>query len=146
MGDTFRCKVELRESESGPTLEGVILQEGRAAQGGRAEVFAPGSVVWPSDGIGILTRHLGPVETRAIPERSDNGELRISVPATPALVAAVKAGKDGMSVEFVAHREQRTAGGVREIERAMVDAATLTSNPEYPTRAELRERKVAVWL
>ena len=66
--------------------------------------------------------------------------------ATPALAQAIKAGRDGMSVEFVSQREQRTAGGVREIQRAMVDAATLTDRPEYPTRAELRERKAAVWL
>ena len=43
--------VELREASDGPMLRGIVLQEGRAAQGGRAEVFAPFSVVWPALGI-----------------------------------------------------------------------------------------------
>ena len=36
--------VELREADDGPMLRGVVLQEGRAARGGRAEVFTPLSV------------------------------------------------------------------------------------------------------
>ena len=140
--------VECRASEDGPMLHGVILQEGRAATGGRAEVFAPGSVVWPSDGIGVLTEHHGAVETRAVPERQPSGEIRIAAKATPALFAAVKAGRTAMSVEFAALDEVRTAGGVREIRRAMVSAAALTDDPEYgQTRAEVRKRRgPRVWL
>ena len=145
---TIRVNVEVRESEGGPRLHGVILQEGRAAQGGRAELFAPGSVTWPERGIEIRTRHLGPAEATATPVRQPNGELRIAVRATPGIVAAVRAGKDAMSVEFVSTREVRTAGGIREIQRALVDGATLTDDPEYQqTAAELRtRRKVATWL
>ena len=51
--------VELREASDGPKLRGTILQEGRAAKGGRAELFAPGSVVWASDGIALLAEHRG---------------------------------------------------------------------------------------
>ena len=129
-------------------LHGVILQEGRAAAGGRAELFAPGAVVWPSDGVAILPEHHAAVETRAVPERQANGEIRIAAPATPALFAAVQAGRRSMSVEFTALEEIRTAGGVREIRRAMVSAAALTDRPEYSqTSAELRERpEVRVWL
>ena len=136
---TLRSTVEIRESESGPTLHATVLQEGRAARGGRAELFAPGSVVWPADGIEIRTRHLGPAEARAVPVRQPNGEIRISVPASPAMVQAVSEGRDAMSVEFHALREIRTAGGVREIERALVDGASLTDDPEYSqTAAEVR--------
>ena len=61
--------VELREADDGPMLRGVVLQEGRAAaQGGRAEVFAPLSVVWPSDGIALRGEHRG---ARAGPRRAD---------------------------------------------------------------------------
>lgn len=147
---SIRCKVEIREAEGdGPRLHGVILQEGRAATGGRAELFAPGAVTWPENGIEIRTTHLGRAEARAMPSRAPNGEIRIAVQATPAIRAAVQVGKDAMSVEFFALREQRTAGGVREIQRALVDGATLTDDPEYSqTAAELRtrRRKMIPWL
>lgn len=145
---SLHARCEIRETDDGPRLVGTIVQEGRAARGGRAEVFAPGSVTWPSEGIEIRTRHLGPAEAVAMPVRQPNGEIRIAVRATPAIVAAVQSGRDRMSVEFMATREVRTAGGVREIGRALVDGASLTDRPEYPsTRAELRDRRRrAVWL
>ena len=43
---TETCRVEIRETAGRPRLVGVILQEGHAARCGRAELFAPGSVVW----------------------------------------------------------------------------------------------------
>ena len=78
--------VEVRASESGPVLRGVILQEGRAATGGRAEVFSPGAVHWPDDGIALRLQHLGPEAARALPRRDPNGELHISTPATPEII------------------------------------------------------------
>jgi len=142
--------VEIRETDGRPRLVGVILQEGRVARQ-RSEVFAPGSVLWPPDGIEIRTTHLGKAETRAIPVREDGGAIRISVPATPAIVQAVNAGKRAMSVEFHALREERTVAGVREIQRAVVDGAALTTpaKSEYAqTAAELRDkrRRARVWL
>ena len=136
------------ETDGGPTLHAVILTEGRAARGGRrAELFAPGAVIWPPDGIEIRTVHLGPTQARAVPVRQ-GAEIHVSAPATPALAAAVKSGKDRMSVEFHALAETRTASGVREIEQAVITGATVTTIPEYAqTRAELRERKrVRLWL
>ena len=61
MSETLKyiVPVEVREADDGPKLRGTILQEGRAAQGGRAEVFAPGSVVWASGGIALLGEHRG---------------------------------------------------------------------------------------
>ena len=149
MSDTITAAVEIRQSDAGPMLHGIILQEGRAASGGRAELFAPGAVVWPNDGIGILAEHRGAVETRAVPTREANGEIRIATAATPALSAAVEAGRRYMSVEFHALNEIRTPAGVREIRRAMVGAAALTDDPEYEqTQAELRQRgkRARVWL
>ena len=143
--DRLTVAIELRESESGPVLHGVILQEGRAGRQ-RRELFAPGSVSWPSEGIAIRTAHLGPTEATAIPTREPTGEIRISAPATPAIVAAVKAGRNRMSVEFAPLRETRTESGIREIERAFVDGAALTDRPEYQqTAAELRELAPRKW-
>ena len=96
----------------------------------------------------ILPEHHGAVETRAVPTREPDGTIRIAARAMPAIFAAVQAGRRSMSVEFTALDEIRTAGGVREIRRAMVSAAALTDRPEYSqTRAEVRERpEVRVWL
>lgn len=141
MRDTRICKVELRESDAGPQLHGILLTEGRAAAGPRLELFAPGAVVWPAEGVEIRTRHLGPTEAVGVPVRQ-GAQIHVSVKATPALAAAVRSGKDSMSVEFHALQENRTASGVREIERAFVTGATVTDVPEYEqTAAEVRERK-----
>ena len=140
-------KVITEIRESGGELHGVILTEGRAASGGRAEVFAPGSVQWPSTGVDILTRHRGPVETRAFPHRAPNGELQIRARATPAIREAVEQGRNYMSVEFVGVEERTTMGGVREVLSAYVNAAALVDSPEYDTtRAEVRSRRRRVWL
>ena len=139
MSDTFTAAVEVRSSADGPMLHGVILTEGRAARGGRAELFAPGAVVWPSDGIAIRLEHRGAEAARAVPTR-EGTEVRISTPATPDIFRAVRDGRRWMSVEFTSLRETRTAGGVREIESALVDGAALVETPEYQqTRAEVRE-------
>ena len=138
--------VELREAADGPLLRGVVLQEGRAAQGGRAEVFAPLSVVWPSDGIALLAEHRGSELARAVPTRDADGSLRIETPATPAILEAF-ATRKYFSVEFHAIQEVRTKGGVREITRALVDAAAMVSSPEYKqASAEIRARQRRVWL
>ena len=138
--------VELREASDGPKLRGIVLQEGRAAQGGRAEVFAPLSVVWASDGIALLGEHRGAELARAIPTRDADGSLRIETPATQAILAAF-ATRKFFSVEFHALREVRTSGGVREIQRALVDAAALVPNPEYPNvKAEVRAKRRRIWL
>lgn len=109
--------------------------------------ITPGAVVWPADGIAIRTEHLGAEHARAIPER-DGTEIRITAPASPAIFDAVNAGRKWLSVEFHAITETRTAGGVREIERALVDGASLTDDPEYhQTVAEVRAaRRRRVWL
>ena len=137
-------EVEVRESEKPgyePTLRGVMLQEGRAASGGLREVFTPGSVSWPHDGVAILTEHRGKVEARGQVVRERDGRLTISARATEAIREAVKAGKRYMSVEFRSIEERVTQGGVRELLRAVVDAAALVSSPEYDsTLAEVRKK------
>ncbi|MYE00866.1 MAG: hypothetical protein F4Y03_06230 [Alphaproteobacteria bacterium] len=137
---------ECRASADGPMLRGVVLQEGRAASGGRAELFAPGSVQWPAEGIGILCEHRGAVETMAFPVRESDGRITVAVPATPAIFQAVKGGKRYLSVEFHALAEERTAAGVREIQSALVPRAALVRSPEYKqAAAEVRSRR-KVWV
>ena len=141
MRHTF--EVEIREAEGKrPRLRGVMITEGRAASGGRAEVFAPGSIQFPTEGVGIQTRHHGPVEVRAQPIRQRDGRIEVMADATEAIREAISAGKRHMSVEFRAIRERTTAGGVREILQAFVPRAALVEIPEFDsTSAEVRGRK-----
>ena len=134
-------EVELREAGDGNTLAGTVLTEGRAASGGRAEVFAPNSLSWAADGIGIRAAHGQPVEARAWPQRATDGRITIATRATTALRSAVEAGRRFMSVEFVATESRTTKAGVREILSAFLRDAALTDDPEYDTTAaELRQR------
>ena len=144
--ETFNCSVEVREAKDGPRLHGVLLPEGRAAQGGRAEVFAPLSVVWPSEGVKILSEHRGSELARTIPTRDADGSIRIETSATPAILEAYKT-RPFFSVEFHSLREIKTAGGIREIQRAFVEAAAMVSDPEYQqATAEVRTRIRRIWL
>ena len=139
--------VEIREGET-PRLRGVAVQEGRAAMGGRSELFAPGSVTWPSEGMGLRIGHGGPRVRRFMPVRSPAGEIRFSTPVSPEIREAVDRGQTGLSVEFVSVRERTTPGGVREIQAAYVPDVALVMAPEYEQgQAEIRskERRNILW-
>ena len=137
--ETLNCPVEVRESETGPMLHGVLIQEGRAASV-RAEVFAPLSLVWSATGIALRAEHLGAEDSRAIPTREANGEIRIAAPASPALVAAFNEGRRFLSIEFHSLKETRSAAGVREIQSAFLPGAALVAEPEYKqATAEVRQ-------
>lgn len=140
-------EIELRQAERRePELIGTILTEGRAASGGRTELFAPGSVSWPSEGVGIAAGHDGETEVRAHPVRGRDGKLTIRARATASLRQAVENGSRFMSVEFHALQERRTQGGVREILSALVQRAALVPDPEYDTTAaELRNKRRRRW-
>ena len=132
-----RIVAEIREANG--ELHGTLLQEGRAASGGRAEVFAPGSVSWPADGVDILTEHRGASVLKAFPHRDTLGKIKIRATANTAVREAIEAGKKFMSVEFVSIEERTVKAGIREILRAHVPSAALVENPEYDTSsAEVR--------
>ena len=142
-------EVEIRQAEGRePELHGTMLTEGRAASGGRAELFTPGSVQWPSDGVEIAPSHVLPSEAKAHPVRQRDGRLTLRTRATDALRQAVESGAKFMSVEFHALKERRTQAGVREILSALVVRAALVPQPEYDTTAaELRNKRGRrVWL
>ena len=126
-------------------LEGVIIQEGRAARGGRAEVFAPGACMWRPSGVELRNVHSSRSGSRVLalvkPERGDDGNIRFTEPLTPAIRRAAER-SDGLSLEFVPLSEHRTAAGVREIEQALVLAVAFTHAPEYSqARAEMRAKR-----
>ena len=125
-------------------LEGIIIQEGRAAAGGRAEVFAPGSCLWRPRGVELRNVHSSQPGSRimahVVPERDGDGNIRFEHRLTAELRRAVERG-DGLSLEFVPLSEHRTAAGVREIEQALVLAVAFTASPEYAqARAEMRAK------
>ena len=145
MAETNRVTfaIETRSSQTGPRLVGVALTEGIPADGGRAEVFQPGAVDWPSTGVALRTVHHGAEECRAIPTR-DGNVIRIDAPCTPALHSAVQSGARYMSLEFHSVAEHRTAGGVRSIEKALMMGACVVREPEYlDTRVEVRTAQPA---
>ena len=130
--------IEVRESREGPRLHGTLIQEGRLASQ-RAEVFAPNSLTWSTDGVGIRIGHDSPIEVRAMPTRLPDGRIQVAVRATDPIIQAVSGGADGLSIEFRALEESRNAANVREITLATLMNAALVPNPEYTmTQAELR--------
>ena len=139
-------EIEIRQATDGPRLSGVLIQEGRAATT-RAEIFAPGSLVWASDGIALRSKHLGAEDARAIPTRESNGEIRIAAPASAAIVAAFNEGRRFLSIEFHALKESRSESGVREIQNAFLPGAALVADPEYVQAVvEVRsKRRWEVW-
>ena len=144
-GESLCAPVELRESEGGPVLYGCLIQEGRAASV-RAEVFAPLSLVWASEGVAIRAEHLGAEDSRAVPSREANGEIRIAAPASPALVAAYNEGRKFLSIEFHSLKETRSAAGVREIQSAFLPGVAMVRSPEYEqATAEVRSKRRRVW-
>ena len=135
--------------ESGGQLQGIILQEGRAATAGRSELFTPFSLTWPATGIQVTVGHGGAVEAMAFPIRESNGEIRIRCRATEAIRRAVEGGARFMSVEFRSIQERTTKAGVREILSAYCDVAALVAQPEYDCNAaevRSRNRGSLLWL
>ena len=145
--ETFCSPVEIRETEAGKTLHGILIQEGRVGSQ-RREIFSPLSLMWSSTGVAIRTEHRGVEVARAIPKRETNGEIRISAPASEDIVAAYEEGKRFLSIEFHALQESRSGSGVREISEAFLPAVAMVSNPEFSQAvSEVRSRgHRRIWL
>ena len=150
MTETLHCDIEIREADDSPgRVVGTILETGRVASD-RREVFAPGAVAWPSNGIRLLAEHRGRMITRVVPE-VDGSKIRIDA-ALPdnalgrEVAREIRSGnKRSLSVEFVSTREA-TVSGVREITGALVDAAAVVKAGAYSqARVEVRKRKGRRW-
>ena len=146
-GVVIGVPLELRESDEGEHLVGVVVQEGRAGSA-RSELFTPQSLTWPAEGIPVRSEHLVGEVGRAVPTRHPGGEIRIRLKATPEIRSAYQAGKKFLSAEFFALRESRSAG-IREIESALLSGAAMVSSPEYKqATAEIRTKpkRLSKWL
>ena len=151
MTDTLIVPIELRaadEARPGPgRLYGTLLTYGERAAD-RAEVFEPGSLSWPDDGVVLRRQHVraAPI-MRAVPEvRGGAIVFDAALPDTAAgrdAAAEVRAGLfRGLSIEFKADREQRDAGGVRHILAGRLVGAGLVDSPSYAgSHVEVRGRK-----
>ena len=145
--------IELRAAtdDAQARLVGVLLPIGRVAVD-RQEIFTPGSVTFPSNGVRLLLEHRGRQVLRFVPIESA-GEWRIDaeLPDTPEGREAAELVKSGrrpaLSVEMYVLADQRVSG-VREVRSALVEATALCREGCYgQARAELRSRAaVKVWL
>ena len=141
----IRCAIELRAAADSPgRITGVIVETGRVAAD-RREVFTPGSVQWPSNGIRLLAEHRGRLVMRVQPI-VEGAAIRLDSPLPDTALGREVAGeirsgrKAGLSVEFVATNEA-TVAGVREVRAALVDAAAVVASPAYDqARVEVRHR------
>ena len=165
MRTEIRCAVELRDGgdNSPGVLTGVLMRYGTPGEHGR-EVFQPGALKWPDNGIRIDLDHASspargsvqPPIMRAVPVVSGT-EVRIEAPLPDTAAArdlATLMRSDppvysGLSVEFHSVREHQNARR-RVIDEARLDGAALTDSPSYPsTSVEVRTdtpRRRRIWL
>ena len=152
MTDEIRMAVELRadESMSSPgRLTGTLMKYGERAAD-RAEIFEPGSLSWPSNGVLLRRQHSreAPI-ARVIPEtRGNEVVLDHPLPDSSAGRDAALEVRNGtlpaLSVEFRA-TAQRYVAGVRRISSALLTGAGLVDDPSYPgSHVEVRNREGAV--
>lgn len=154
MTDEIRCSVELRADDtmtSPGRIFGTLLRYGQRAND-RPEVFEPGALEWPADGVVLNRQHSrrAPI-MRVQPEERDGAVIiDAALPDTAAgrdAAREVRAGLfRGLSVEFRAALQSH-AGGLRRIKRALLTGAGLVDAPSYGgSRVEVRRRRRKRWL
>lgn len=153
--DELRCALELRDAEGSPgLLSGVLLTYGEVSPSHR-ELFEPGALSWPADGIVLNRSHNATVPIMRVMPRVQGDEVRIDalLPDTAAGRDAAQEVRDGLfrglSVEFKATRAFYH-GGLRRIQAAQLRGAGLVSDPSYTgstvsVRARRRDSLLA-WL
>ena len=153
----IRCKVECRADDSRTSpgrIVGTLIEQGRIATD-RREVFAPGSIKWPHNGMRLLDKHYGAQVMRFVPVE-DGAALRIDAPLPDTalgrrVAAEIRSGaRRDLSIEFFA-TDESAVSGVREIRSALVDAVALADSGTRvyeQARAEVRAkaRAVPLWL
>ena len=150
--ESLIVSVELRASEtddSPGTISGQFLPIGRIASD-RREVFTPGSVLFPSDGVKLLISHGGEVIMMFEPIVVEDGyNVEAVLPSSPSGIQAAELVRTGtrsaLSVEFRC-LEAEIVSQVREVRSALVEAAALVPSGAYEqARAELRGRELRWW-
>ena len=150
----FRCAIEFRQDDTRLTpgrMFGTLIRYGEVASD-RRELFMPGALYWPTDGILVREMHnrQAPI-VRVVPE------VRGNLVVIDAPLPDTTRGRDmavgireriysGLSVEFAAERED-VQDGIRRIHRAALRGAGLVDDPAYAgSRVEVRgKRRRALW-
>ena len=136
--DEIRCALELRadDTRAGPgRLTGTLIVEGEQASD-RRELFMPGALTWPPEGIVLRRQHARDKPITMIQPRREGNRIFVdeNLPDTVAARDAaveIRAGMfKGLSVEFVSRRE-KFAGGLRRIGGALLKGAGLVDTPSY---------------
>lgn len=145
----IRARVEIRADDSRTSpgrIVGTLIEQGRVASD-RREVFAPGALRWPANGMRLLDKHHGAQVMRFQPVE-DGAALRIDAPLPDTeigrrVAAEIRSGaRADLSIEFFASEESQVAG-VREIRSALVDAVALAESGTgvySQARAEVRAK------
>ena len=143
--------------ESAGRLVGTLLRYNEVAED-RREVFAPGALTWPEDGILINVMHerKSPL-LRAIPfQDGDAVKIDARVPSTAAgrdAITNIREGVyTGLSIEFHSRAEGRR-GPLREIRQAFLGAAAMVdtaayggSKVEIRAKSDVQGRIARLWL
>lgn len=146
-------ELEVREASGSPgRIVGVILPAGRMAAD-RRELFVGTGIQTPANGLRLLPEHRSTVTIMEFdPVRDADGTLRIDhqLPDTVEGRAAAQSIRDGstsrLSAEFFPLSEQ-TVSSVREVRESLVTAVALVGSGSYgQARAEVRSKRVQVWL
>ena len=131
----LRASVQLVEERgSVGRLTGVLIETGRVASD-RREVFVPGSVKWPAEGVKLLHGHAGEAVLTFFPKH-EGAEVRIDeqLPDTSLgrrVATEVRSGeRASLSVEFFSLAES-VVSSVREIRSALVEAVALVADGSY---------------
>ena len=148
-------RIEADAERRGPgILEGILMPYGPPGAQDRREMFEPGSLHWPADGVLLREMHRreAPI-ARFTPETTDTEvRAKILLPDTQRgrdAAANVRAGVlRGLSVEFRSEKET-VRDGVRVIQRASLVGAGLVDSGAYAgatVEARGKARRRRVWL
>ena len=153
----IRCRVECRADDSRTSpgrIVGTLIEMGRVASD-RREVFAPGSLKWPHNGLRLLDKHHGAQVMRFQPVE-DGAALRIDAPLPDTeigrrVASEIRSGKRrDLSIEFFSNDESEVSG-VREIRSALVDAVAVADSgtrvyDQATAEVRAKPQAVALWL
>ena len=150
----YEIRIEQDANRGGPgILKGVVMPYGERAAD-RAEVFKPGALYWPADGVMLREQHNRQAPIVRFKPVAAASEVRVEIPlpdtsrARDAALMVKNGTFRGLSVEFIAEQESQVAG-VREIRKARLLGAGLVDSPSYSgatVEARAKGKRRRLWL